>query len=115
MVAASLLASPVTWHNYLLILAPGVLLLFAEGRTALASLLVAVSLIPQQWVGLWEEQHTVLASIALALYSYILITYWLAFWTTGVRHDLRLNRGSKTLQSSEWRTNLKIGVKTNED
>lgn len=107
LVASSLLASPVTWHNYLLVLMPGVLLLLARGRTASASLLVALALIPQQWIGLWEEQDTVVASIALALYSYILIAYWLAYLTTGMQRDLepdskvgssRASRGGRALR-----------------
>src|SRR5215217_5429180 len=33
LVAASLLAPPVSWHNYLVVLGPGILLLLARGRT----------------------------------------------------------------------------------
>ena len=115
LVAASLLASPVTWHNYLLMLTPGVLLLFTKGRTALAVLLISVALIPQQWVGLWEEQHTVMASIALALYSYILVLYWVAFLTTDVERDPQPDDKPRSPRSSTRKMSSGIGVKANEN
>src|SRR5215218_8443474 len=42
LVAASLLASPIAWHNYLVLLGPGVLLLLARGMAAPAFLLLAL-------------------------------------------------------------------------
>ena len=48
LVAASLIASPIAWHNYLLLLGPGILLLLARGRVALALLLLALQFIPPQ-------------------------------------------------------------------
>lgn len=77
--AASLLASPVTWHNYLPVLAPGVLLLMARGRVGPAMLLVTLGLIPQQWIALWEDRDTVVAALALALYFYVLLAHWISF------------------------------------
>jgi hypothetical protein len=79
LVAASLLASPIAWHNYLVLLGPGVLLLLARGMTAPAFLLLALQSIPAQWPLLWNERGTVAASLALTLYLYILIAHWLAF------------------------------------
>ena len=78
LVAASLLASPIAWHNYLVLLAPGVLLLLARGRTAVALFLLALQAIPAQWVLLWNEQDTVAATFALTLYLYVLLAHWLA-------------------------------------
>jgi hypothetical protein len=78
LVAASLLASPIAWHNYLVLLGPGILLLLARGRTAPAFLLLALQAIPAQWPLLWNERGTVAASLALTLYLYILIAHWLA-------------------------------------
>ncbi len=78
LVAASLLASPIAWHNYLVLLGPGILLLLALGRTAPAFLLLALQAIPAQWPLLWNERGTVAASLALTLYLYILIAHWLA-------------------------------------
>jgi alpha-1,2-mannosyltransferase/arabinofuranan 3-O-arabinosyltransferase len=81
MVAASLLASPVTWHNYLLLLAPGVILLLAHGRTSLAFLLLSLQFIPPSWPELWNEDATILSAGALSLYTLILLAHWLAFLT----------------------------------
>lgn len=81
LVAASLLASPLAWHNYLVLLGPGILLLLARGRTAPALLLLALQTIPPQWPDLWKEEGTALAALALTLYLYILIAHWLVFLT----------------------------------
>jgi alpha-1,2-mannosyltransferase len=78
LVAASLLASPIAWHNYLVLLGPGVLLLLARGMVAPAFLLLALQAIPAQWPVLWYERGTVVASLALTLYLYILVVHWLA-------------------------------------
>jgi alpha-1,2-mannosyltransferase len=78
LIAASLLASPIAWHNYLVLLGPGILVLLARGRTAPAFLLLALQSIPGQWPLLWNEEDTVVASLALTLYLYILIAHWLA-------------------------------------
>ncbi len=78
LVAASLLASPIAWHNYLVLLAPGILLLLARGMAAPAFLLLALQAIPAQWPLLWNERGTVLASLALTLYLYVLIAHWIA-------------------------------------
>ena len=78
LVAASLLASPIAWHNYLVLLGPGILLLLARGRAGMAFLLLALQSIPAQWPLLWSERDTVAATLALTLYLYILITHWLA-------------------------------------
>jgi hypothetical protein len=78
LVAASLLVSPIAWHNYLVLLGPGILVLLAQGRTAPAFLLLALQSIPGQWPLLWNEEDTIVASLALTLYLYILIAHWLA-------------------------------------
>ncbi len=81
LVAASLLASPVAWHHYLVLLGPGILLLLARGRTALALLLLALQFIPTQWVGLWANDGTVTVTLMLTLYLYSLVAHWIAFLT----------------------------------
>jgi alpha-1,2-mannosyltransferase/arabinofuranan 3-O-arabinosyltransferase len=78
LVAASLLASPIAWHNYLVLLGPGVLLLLARGRAATAFLLLALQFIPAQWPLILNDRDTVAASLAMTLYLYILIAHWLA-------------------------------------
>src|SRR5215212_7547755 len=79
LVAASLLAAPIAWHNYLVLLGPGILLLLARGWTGPAFLLLALQSIQGQWPLLWNERDTVAATLALTLYLYILIAHWLAF------------------------------------
>ena len=44
--AASFLASPVAWHNYLVVLAPGIFVLVGRGHTYTAMLLLTLVLIP---------------------------------------------------------------------
>jgi alpha-1,2-mannosyltransferase len=78
LVAASLLASPIAWHNYLVLLGPGILLLLARGRAPAAFLLLALQSIPAQWPLIWNDRGTVMASLAMTLYLYILIAHWLA-------------------------------------
>jgi alpha-1,2-mannosyltransferase len=77
LVAAALLASPIAWHNYLVMLAPGILLLLARGWVTPAFLLLTLQAIPGQWPLLWNQQQTVTATLALTLYLYILLAHWL--------------------------------------
>jgi alpha-1,2-mannosyltransferase len=77
LVAAALLASPIAWHNYLVLLGPGILLLLARGRAASAFLLLALQAIPGQWPLLWNREGTVAATLALTLYLYILLVHWI--------------------------------------
>jgi hypothetical protein len=83
LIAASLLASPIAWNNYLLLLVPGVLLLLARGRFALAFLLLSLQFVPQQWPFLWNDSNTVLATLAVSLYMYVLAAHWISFFTVG--------------------------------
>jgi alpha-1,2-mannosyltransferase len=60
------------------LLGPGVLLLLARGMAAPAFLLLALQSIPAQWPLLWNERGTVVASLALTLYLFVLLAHWLA-------------------------------------
>ena len=86
LVAASLLASPIAWHNYLVLLGPGILLLLAGGWVAPGLLLLALQSIPPYWPALWAGKDTVVATLALTLYFYILLTHWLVFLVASRRH-----------------------------
>jgi hypothetical protein len=79
LVAASLLASPIAWYDYVVLLGPGILVLLTRGRVALALLLLALQVIPAQWPMLWQGTSTVVATLALTLYLCILLAHWLAF------------------------------------
>ena len=71
-VAASLLFAPIAWHNYLLLLVPGVLVLFALHRWATATALLAVAVVPVSWNTYWPE-----GSVGRSLYAAILVGYWI--------------------------------------
>ena len=79
LVAASLLASPIAWHNYLVLLGPGLLLLLARGMAGPAFFLLALQAIPAQWPLLWNDEETVAASVAMTLYLFVLLAHWLVF------------------------------------
>src|SRR5215204_3265492 len=79
LVAASLLAPAVSWHNYLVLLGPGILLLLARGWTSLALLLLALQIIPPAWSEPWRHGSTIAAALMLNLYLYILLAHWLVF------------------------------------
>ena len=72
MLAAGLLMSPIAWHNYLMLLWPGVLVLIALGRTAAATVMFAVAVIPVAW------NAAVVPAVATgrSLYFVILVGYW---------------------------------------
>ena len=74
--AAGLLFAPIAWHNYLLLLVPGVLVLAAQGRRAAAAAAVAVALVPVSWNAEWAPDGLV-ADLARSLYCAILLGYWL--------------------------------------
>ena len=86
LVAASLLTSPIAWHNYLVLLGPGILVLLAGGWVAPGFLLLALQSIPPFWPALWAGQDTVVATLALTLYFYILLAHWLVFLVASRRH-----------------------------
>jgi arabinofuranan 3-O-arabinosyltransferase len=70
--AAGLLLSPIAWHNYLMLLWPGVLLLITLGRGAAATAMLAVVVVPVAW------NAAVVPAFATgrSLYFAILVGYW---------------------------------------
>ena len=92
LVAASLLASPIAWHNYLVLLAPGILLLFSRKRKALALLLLSLQLVPAAWMGLWGDD-SVVAALGLTSYLYVLLGHWFSFLpASGLAGDAKADR-----------------------
>lgn len=83
LVAASLLVSPVAWNNYLMMLAPGIFLLIARGRTIPAILLLALQFMPPQWPILWSGKNSIPATLAMTFYLYSLVAHWASFVTFG--------------------------------
>ncbi|MBW0114709.1 glycosyltransferase family 87 protein [Pseudonocardia abyssalis] len=86
-VAAGLLLSPIAWHNYLLLLVPGVLVLVTLGRGALATSLLAVTLVPVSWNAIWPPDPSPLeelgSDVGRSLYWAILVAYWVALLSAG--------------------------------
>jgi alpha-1,2-mannosyltransferase len=76
MAAASLLASPLSWHNYLMVLMPGILVLVARGRWPIATLLLTLSLIGMEWPPIWYGHDNTVPALPVSLYCAILLTYW---------------------------------------
>jgi glycosyl transferase family 87 len=76
--AAALLASPLSWHNYLMLLAPGVLALVVRGRWPVAALLLSLALIGMEWQWAWDGPDGRASGLALSLYCAILLAYWAA-------------------------------------
>lgn len=81
-IAAGLLLSPIAWHNYLLLLLPGLLVLITLGRGALAAALLAVTLVPVSWNAIWPADPGPIAEIGSdlgrSLYWAVLVAYWVA-------------------------------------
>lgn len=73
--AAGLLFSPISWHNYLMLLWPGVLLLITLGRGATAAVALAVTVVPVSWNGEWPPEGFG-ADLGRSLYFGILVGYW---------------------------------------
>jgi alpha-1,2-mannosyltransferase len=79
MTGAALLASPLSWHNYLMILMPGVLVLVARGHWHVAALLLSLALIGMEWQWAWKGTDGTSPALAMSLYCGILAAHWAAF------------------------------------
>lgn len=75
--AAALLCSPIAWHNYLMLLVPGLLLLAPLGRGAFTTVALAAAVVPVSWNAQWEP-GTALAALGGSLYCAILLACWVA-------------------------------------
>jgi alpha-1,2-mannosyltransferase len=77
--AAGLLVSPIAWHNYLMLLWPGILVLLdRHGRSyrpGRAAVLLAVTVVPVSWNAIWPPEGG-WASLGRSLYCAVLLTYW---------------------------------------
>nr|WP_255426768.1 glycosyltransferase family 87 protein [Pseudonocardia sp. C8] len=79
-VATGLLAAPIAWHNYLLLLVPGLVVLVASAprgatRRRVVAAILALAVVPVGWVDLWPDGH-LLAPLARALYTAVLLATW---------------------------------------
>ncbi len=76
--AAGLLLSPIAWHNYLMLLWPGLLVLLARGpryHPGRVAVLLAVAVVPVSWNALWPSGEW-WALPGRCLYCAVLIAYW---------------------------------------
>jgi arabinofuranan 3-O-arabinosyltransferase len=74
-VAAGLLFSPIAWHNYLMLLFPGALMLISLGRGPAAAVMLAVAVIPVSWNADWPAGG-VGQAVGRSLYFLVLLGYW---------------------------------------
>jgi alpha-1,2-mannosyltransferase len=87
-VAAGLLFSPIAWHNYLVLLWPGVMLMIALQRRGLAAALLAVSLVPVSWNAIWPPDAGLHAAVGRSLYWAILLAYWVSLMSLSPRSEV---------------------------
>jgi alpha-1,2-mannosyltransferase len=73
--AAGLLCSPIAWHNYLMLLWPGVLALVPLGLGALTAAALALAVVPVSWNAEWPAA-SLAAGIPRSLYCAILLGHW---------------------------------------
>jgi arabinofuranan 3-O-arabinosyltransferase len=78
-IAGCLLAAPIAWLNYTVLLWPGALVLARAGRWRVAVPLLVVPVIPVAWGNLWQaDPHTGWALLGRSLYCMVLLGYWIA-------------------------------------
>jgi arabinofuranan 3-O-arabinosyltransferase len=73
--AAGLLCSPIAWHNYLMLLWPGVLALVPLGRGAAVAAALAVAVIPVSWNAEWAADG-IGDAVPRSLYCLVLLAHW---------------------------------------
>lgn len=73
--ASGLLLAPIAWHNYLLLLLPGVLVLVGLGGGASAAVALAVTVVPVSWNAELPSEGLG-ADLGRSLYCAILLGYW---------------------------------------
>lgn len=79
--ATGLLAAPISWHNYLIVLWPGLLVVVASGRAGdtrrvVVGALLALAVIPITWSDLWPAGNP-FTPVGTAFYSAVLLATWL--------------------------------------
>jgi arabinofuranan 3-O-arabinosyltransferase len=106
--AAGLLLSPIAWHNYLMLLWPGVLVLLArDTRTSYhpyrAAVLLAVSVVPVSWNAIWPPEAW-WSHLGRSLYCVVLLAYWWALLSSaassGSSRADRVAEGTATSSAS---------------
>jgi arabinofuranan 3-O-arabinosyltransferase len=103
---AGLLLSPIAWHNYLMLLWPGVLLLLEcdSGKTPYrpgrAAVLIAVAVVPVSWNALWPPEAW-WALPGRSLYCAILLAYWWVLLSSASARSFRGPPGDTSRSASD--------------
>ncbi|UGT43443.1 DUF2029 domain-containing protein [Nocardia yamanashiensis] len=92
--AAALLLSPIAWHNYLLVLVPGVLVLIPLGRAGIATIALVVPVIAVTQSNEMPPPG-IAAALTQSLYCAILISYWVIL-VRAITLPLPVSPGSPT-------------------
>jgi Glycosyltransferase family 87 len=88
--AGCLLAAPIAWLNYEVMLWPGGLVLLRAGRWRAAVPLLVFPVIPVAWGNLWQAAPTAPASLAgRSLYCAVLLGFWVALLAFARRYPAR--------------------------
>ncbi|MGF0318362.1 glycosyltransferase family 87 protein [Nocardia fluminea] len=74
--AAALLFSPIAWHNYLMLLWPGVLALIVLGRGEITAIALAVPVFPVSFDVELPPHSSITAAVARSFYCAVLVGYW---------------------------------------
>ncbi|MFC5112261.1 hypothetical protein [Kibdelosporangium philippinense] len=82
--AATLLFSPVAWHNYLVLCYPGVFVVLRHRQFATATLMVSLTLIGVEWNVVFWQGDGLIDHLGQSFYCFILLTYWYAL---AVQHN----------------------------
>ncbi len=77
--AGCLLASPIAWLNYTVLLWPGAMVLIAAGRWRAGLPLLTLPVIPVAWGNLWQADPRAVEALAgRSLYCLVVLGYWVA-------------------------------------
>jgi arabinofuranan 3-O-arabinosyltransferase len=88
--AGCLLAAPIAWLNYEVMLWPGGLVLLRAGRWRAAVPLLVFPVIPVAWGNLWQAAPTAPASLTgRSLYCAVLLGFWVALLAFARRYPAR--------------------------
>ncbi len=85
--AATLLLSPVAWHNYLVLCFPGVFVVLRHRQFATAALLITLPLIGVEWNTAFWQGDGFVDHVGQSFYCFILLTYWYALAVQHNRDD----------------------------
>ncbi|MFD6105240.1 glycosyltransferase family 87 protein [Nocardia salmonicida] len=99
--AAALLFSPIAWHNYLMLLWPGVLVLITLGRGEITAMALAVPVFPVSFTVELPPHSSVTAAVARSFYCAVLVGYWVVLVRGATLSEPGPSRSSGTAATSK--------------